>query len=126
MHSIYRSLYIVLYIDRALLKCRMADSKDDLKHYPVCEVFWSFLCSPPAGGMALPKHLRSNDTAVLLHQELGDLDRVRLAVALYALYSATNVMRHTTADEQLNVVALLRLFAIAGARSSPTGKLLRY
>ena len=113
-------------IRACLLGCRMADSKDDLKHYAVCDVFWSFLCSPPAGGMGLPRHLRSNDTALLLHQELGDLDRVRLAVALYALYRATNILRHATADEQLDVAALLRLLAIAGARGSPAGKLLRY
>ena len=113
-------------IRACLLGYRMAGNKDVLKYYAVCDVFWSSLCSPPAGGMGLPRHLRSNDTALLLHQSLGDLDRVRLAVALYALYRATNVLRHTAADEQLDAAAVLRLFSIVGARGFQACKLLRY
>ena len=108
---------------RCLFGCERG--ADSLEHYSVCEVVWQFINSPRPGGMGVSIE-PSTSSFFLMGTGSQDVDKIRTGLALYAVYRATNYMRHAAAHPgpRVDVVQLLRRWSRRGAESSRSRQLL--
>ena len=73
-------------------------------------------------------HLRSKEAFLLLHGELSEVDRIRMALGMYALHRLVNRLRHedlapgTYTPEEL--VKMLTIWVHIGAEGSRAQRLL--
>lgn len=110
------------------LKCRSCVlncgwDEDSLFHYGRCNVFWQFVALPCGKGLGIPYACRSAD-AFLLLTDMETEDKVRMALAMYALHRTVQYLRHSP-----NVTAqpdmLLKGFLNKAAHGSKSCRLLR-
>ena len=108
---------------RCLLGCGW--DEDGLGHYILCNAYWSFLRTPRPRGMGIGLQIpRAKESALILSDSIGADDRIRLALALYALLTFVNMTRFRAMPAEINYTTLLRLLAKRGARGSPSSALL--
>ena len=61
-----------------------------VEHCGCCRFFWKFVTTQRPTGLALSMHLRSKEAFLLLHGELSEVDRIRMALGMYALHRLGN------------------------------------
>merc|ERR1712194_282161 len=76
---------------RCLFGCERG--ADSLEHYSVCGVVWQFISSPRPAGMGVAIE-PSTYSFFSLGTGSQDEDKIRTGLTLYAVYRATNYMRH--------------------------------
>ena len=77
---------------RCLLGCGW--DEDGMGHYILCNAYWSFLRAPRPRGMGIGLQIpRAKESALILSDSIGPDDRIRLALALYALFTCVNMTR---------------------------------
>ena len=95
-------------------------------HYILCNAYWSFLRAPRPRGLGIGLQIpRAKESALILSDNIGADDRIRLALALYALFTCVNMTRFGAMPAETNYNTLLRLLAKRGARGSPSSALLQ-
>ena len=96
------------------------DGADELEHYCVCNLFWSFLCAPWPTGLSFPSSARCKETFFFTNNALPYEDICKLATAIHALQQfLVHSHQYIWDKNQRNVCAKLRLLykqAAAGAR----------
>ena len=108
---------------RCLLGCGW--DEDGMGHYILCNAYWSFLRAPRPRGLGIGLQIpRAKESALILSDSIGADDRIRLALALYALFTCVNMTRFGAMPAETNYNTLLRLLAKRGARGSPSSALL--
>eukprot|EP00973_Karenia_brevis_P043464 6023324-Karenia_brevis.AAC.1 len=58
--------------------------------------------------MGIKREWRCKETALLLDSRLGEIDKLKLALSLHALYSAYNHVRHHS-NHSLNLMVFMRI-----------------
>eukprot|EP00973_Karenia_brevis_P090148 12401179-Karenia_brevis.AAC.1 len=98
--------------------------EDAVQHYGRCKVFWQFVAQPLGSGLCVSMNLRSAE-AFLMVADMAEEDKVRMALAMYALYRTVQCYRHATEGGTLNFKALMVLWLKDAASGSKATSLLR-
>ncbi len=77
-------------------------------------------------GLGLRPDLRGKDVFLLIREGLTDIEKVRIALGIYAVYRTVNHMRHADNPGQHDFTAMLSLFAKRGADGSKAKQSLRF
>eukprot|EP00973_Karenia_brevis_P040840 5651870-Karenia_brevis.AAC.1 len=96
---------------------------DALEHYGRCKVFWDFVTEPLGSGLGFPMAWRSAE-AFLLVADMCEEDKVRMALAMYALYRTVQCHRHAAQGEHLDSRSLMKLWIRKAAMGSKASSLL--
>jgi hypothetical protein len=105
-------------------KLGCAQGDDSIEHYSLCGIFWSFVCNPRPGGLGVSQRFKSREAFFLLHSDLTDEDKVRLALGMYALHKA--VMHNKFREQVADVKSMLFLWTRRAADFSKAKRLLMY
>lgn len=110
---------------RTCLLC-CGTGEDSVDHYSCCSVFWQFAHLARPRGLGLRPDLRGKDVFLLIREGLTDIEKVRIALGIYAVYRTVNHMRHADNPGQHDFTAMLSLFAKRGADGSKAKQSLRF
>ena len=105
-----------------LFGCKYGE--DSVEHYSCCEVFWKCACAPRPTGLGIRQDLRSKLGFLLLHPEMTEHERIRLAIGVYAMFRLVNHTRHNEADASFQYLRYFSIMCKRGAEGSQASKLL--
>ena len=99
---------------------------DDLDHYVRCRIFWEFVLAPRPKGLGLQGSANISEHFLAVECGMSDEDKVRMALGIYGLYRAVQVLRIRCNPALSRPMVLLRLWTKRAADGTIAGKLLRY
>jgi hypothetical protein len=91
--------------------------EDSIEHYSLCSVFWRFVQAERPVGLGIPV-VRCREAFLLVHPDLTEQDKVRMAIGMQALYSLVNHSRWRAESASFDRGAALRLLARKAAEGS--------
>jgi len=109
-----------------ILGCGSIYGEDSVEHYACCDIFWSWACSARPGGLGIQTRMRSKLSFLLLHPDLSDEDRIRIALGVYAVHRLINHIRHNGVSASFQHKRYLSIMCKRGADGSKAASLLSY
>ena len=98
-----------------LFGCQHAE--DRIEHYAVCNALWNFFATPKPAGLGLNPSMRSLSHFLLASHDMGDHEKIDMAIANYVAFRSTQLYR-TTQSSGTTIFKLYAKEAVAPMNST--------